>query len=158
MSWNFFFLLAIPVHVKVVYSSTGPQCIQVPTWSAPAFGDAAVMMSLNQFTSGESLKFSTHHADLLFKRVVQHRAANATAHLFDTFKDVSGHPDRKYGWAVISDSDSALHLCFTTNGHPHRLFDADWHGMNLHVSWHPDDGVQCGRELREVALGSFLMK
>ncbi|KAF8139465.1 GPI transamidase component PIG-T [Mycena galopus ATCC 62051] len=25
---------------------------------------------------------------------------------------------------------------------PHRLFDADWHGMGLHVSWRPDDGVQ----------------
>ncbi|KAJ7679712.1 GPI transamidase component GPI16 [Mycena olivaceomarginata] len=25
---------------------------------------------------------------------------------------------------------------------PHRLFDADWHGMGLHVSWHPEDGVQ----------------
>ncbi|KAJ7227057.1 Gpi16 subunit GPI transamidase component [Mycena pura] len=24
----------------------------------------------------------------------------------------------------------------------HRLFDADWHGMGLHVSWLPDDGVQ----------------
>ncbi|KAJ6594185.1 GPI transamidase component PIG-T [Mycena capillaripes] len=25
---------------------------------------------------------------------------------------------------------------------PHRLFDADWHGMGLHVSWRPEDGVQ----------------
>ncbi|KAJ7493034.1 GPI transamidase component PIG-T [Mycena galericulata] len=25
---------------------------------------------------------------------------------------------------------------------PHRLFDADWHGMGLHVSWLPDDGVR----------------
>ncbi|KAF7327835.1 GPI transamidase component GPI16 [Mycena kentingensis (nom. inval.)] len=25
---------------------------------------------------------------------------------------------------------------------PHRLFDADWHGMGLHVSWLPDEGVQ----------------
>ncbi|KAJ6498884.1 GPI transamidase component PIG-T [Mycena sanguinolenta] len=25
---------------------------------------------------------------------------------------------------------------------PHHLFDADWHGMGLHVSWRPEDGVQ----------------
>ncbi|KAJ7052573.1 GPI transamidase component PIG-T [Mycena amicta] len=25
---------------------------------------------------------------------------------------------------------------------PHRLFDADWHGMGLHVSWLPEEGVQ----------------
>ncbi|KAJ7076037.1 Gpi16 subunit GPI transamidase component [Mycena belliarum] len=25
---------------------------------------------------------------------------------------------------------------------PHRLFDADWHGMGLHVEWLPDTGVQ----------------
>ncbi|KAG7444102.1 Gpi16 subunit GPI transamidase component [Guyanagaster necrorhizus] len=25
---------------------------------------------------------------------------------------------------------------------PHRLFDADWHGMGLHVLWNPDAGVE----------------
>nr|GAT60861.1 GPI transamidase component GPI16 [Mycena chlorophos] len=25
---------------------------------------------------------------------------------------------------------------------PHRLFEADWHGMGLHVSWLPEEGVQ----------------
>jgi GPI-anchor transamidase subunit T len=25
---------------------------------------------------------------------------------------------------------------------PHRLFDADWHGMGIHVTWSEDEGVQ----------------
>ena len=25
---------------------------------------------------------------------------------------------------------------------PHRVFDADWHGMGVHVLWTPEDGVQ----------------
>jgi hypothetical protein len=25
---------------------------------------------------------------------------------------------------------------------PHRLFDADWHGLGVHVSWHPERGVE----------------
>ena len=25
---------------------------------------------------------------------------------------------------------------------PHKLFDADWHGMGVHVSWRPQEGVQ----------------
>jgi phosphatidylinositol glycan class T len=25
---------------------------------------------------------------------------------------------------------------------PHRVFDADWHGMGVHVVWHPDKGVE----------------
>ncbi|KAJ7086216.1 GPI transamidase component PIG-T [Mycena epipterygia] len=34
---------------------------------------------------------------------------------------------------------------------PHRLFDADWHGMGLHVSWLPDDGVQVRLTFQSVA-------
>lgn len=25
---------------------------------------------------------------------------------------------------------------------PHRLFDADWHGMSVHVLWHANQGVE----------------
>lgn len=25
---------------------------------------------------------------------------------------------------------------------PHRLFDADWHGMGVHVLWHEEEGVE----------------
>ena len=25
---------------------------------------------------------------------------------------------------------------------PHKIFDADWHGLGLHVTWRPDTGVQ----------------
>lgn len=25
---------------------------------------------------------------------------------------------------------------------PHRLFDADWHGMGVHVLWRKDEGVE----------------
>lgn len=25
---------------------------------------------------------------------------------------------------------------------PHRFFDADWHGMGIHVLWRPDEGVE----------------
>ncbi|KAJ6500164.1 Gpi16 subunit GPI transamidase component [Mycena vitilis] len=34
---------------------------------------------------------------------------------------------------------------------PHRLFDADWHGMGLHVTWHPEDGVQVRLTFQSVA-------
>ncbi|KAF7376513.1 GPI transamidase component GPI16 [Mycena sanguinolenta] len=33
---------------------------------------------------------------------------------------------------------------------PHRLFDADWHGMGLHVSWRPEDGVQVRLTVQSV--------
>ena len=37
--------------------------------------------------------------------------------------------------------------CKSTSGiamllNPHRLFDADWHGMGLHVVWHPESGIE----------------
>ncbi|KAJ6579111.1 Gpi16 subunit GPI transamidase component [Mycena vulgaris] len=34
---------------------------------------------------------------------------------------------------------------------PHRLFDADWHGMGLHVLWLPDEGVQVRLTFQSVA-------
>ncbi|KAF7361641.1 GPI transamidase component GPI16 [Mycena venus] len=34
---------------------------------------------------------------------------------------------------------------------PHRLFDADWHGMGLHVSWRPEDGVQVRLTFQSVS-------
>ncbi|KAJ7747141.1 Gpi16 subunit GPI transamidase component [Mycena maculata] len=34
---------------------------------------------------------------------------------------------------------------------PHRLFDADWHGMGLHVAWLPDEGVQVRLTFQSVA-------
>ncbi|KAJ7134086.1 GPI transamidase component PIG-T [Mycena crocata] len=34
---------------------------------------------------------------------------------------------------------------------PHRLFDADWHGLGLHVSWFPDAGVQVRLTFQSVA-------
>ncbi|KAJ7686941.1 Gpi16 subunit GPI transamidase component [Mycena rosella] len=34
---------------------------------------------------------------------------------------------------------------------PHRLFDADWHGMGLHVVWLPDAGVQVRLTFQSVA-------
>ncbi|KAJ7619534.1 Gpi16 subunit GPI transamidase component [Roridomyces roridus] len=33
---------------------------------------------------------------------------------------------------------------------PHRLFDADWHGMGLHVSWLPEAGVQARLTFQSV--------
>ncbi|KAK7005770.1 GPI transamidase component GPI16 [Favolaschia claudopus] len=34
---------------------------------------------------------------------------------------------------------------------PHRLFDADWHGMGLHVSWRPNEGVQVRLTFQSVS-------
>jgi phosphatidylinositol glycan class T len=34
---------------------------------------------------------------------------------------------------------------------PHRLLDADWHGMGLHVSWRPEDGVQVRLTFQSVS-------
>ncbi|KAJ7686949.1 Gpi16 subunit, GPI transamidase component-domain-containing protein [Mycena rosella] len=34
---------------------------------------------------------------------------------------------------------------------PHRLFDADWHGMGLHVVWLPDAGMQVRLTFQSVA-------
>ncbi|KAJ7268698.1 GPI transamidase component PIG-T [Mycena haematopus] len=34
---------------------------------------------------------------------------------------------------------------------PHRLFDSDWHGMGLHVSWRPEDGVQVRLTFQSVS-------
>ncbi|KAF8875658.1 GPI transamidase component PIG-T [Infundibulicybe gibba] len=34
---------------------------------------------------------------------------------------------------------------------PHRLFDADWHGMGLHVQWHAKEGVQVRLTFQSVS-------
>lgn len=34
---------------------------------------------------------------------------------------------------------------------PHKLFDADWHGMGLHVIWHPDSGVEARLTFQAVS-------
>ncbi|KAF9490588.1 GPI transamidase component GPI16 [Pleurotus eryngii] len=34
---------------------------------------------------------------------------------------------------------------------PHRLFDADWHGMSVHVLWHANKGVEVGLSFQLVS-------
>ncbi|KAL0960483.1 hypothetical protein HGRIS_005524 [Hohenbuehelia grisea] len=34
---------------------------------------------------------------------------------------------------------------------PHRLFDSDWHGMGIHVLWHPDKGVEIRLAFQSVS-------
>lgn len=45
---------------------------------------------------------------------------------------------------------------------PHRLFDADWHGMGVHVSWLKDQGIQLrldvGAVFDPVRLSGDVMK
>jgi phosphatidylinositol glycan class T len=33
---------------------------------------------------------------------------------------------------------------------PHKLFDADWHGMGVHVTWDPEIGVKVRLSFRAV--------
>ena len=34
---------------------------------------------------------------------------------------------------------------------PHRLFDADWHGMGVHVLWHEEEGVELRLTFQSVS-------
>jgi phosphatidylinositol glycan class T len=34
---------------------------------------------------------------------------------------------------------------------PHRLFDADWHGMGVHVLWRKEEGVELRLTFQSVS-------
>ena len=34
---------------------------------------------------------------------------------------------------------------------PHRLFDADWHGMGIHVLWRKEEGIELKLTFQSVS-------
>ncbi|KAJ7775972.1 Gpi16 subunit GPI transamidase component [Mycena maculata] len=86
-----------------------------------------------------------------------------------SFTPQGGVPDSPFPYAIRHASLPSEHVCTenltpflkllpckSLSGiasllNPHRLFDADWHGMGLHVLWLPDQGVQVRLTFQSVA-------